>query len=263
MTEQPPPRPPVKLEDLLRLKRAERPAENFWNDFDRELRAKQLAALVKKEAWWKTPFTKLPAWTRHSLTAAAAAALAIAVWSNQSPSPTAPETARVATPAPAAPEATQHTPAFAFNQPAQPTAPSAPREETNPVLRALQTTARHQPASPTAPATAENDESVDLTRELVAATAQSKATPAEILPVKTAELALVETEPTAEPAELDPRQERLVALASFSPNVSDSRASARSGSFSRERITRRLTSEALNDSYSRLGMSGDRVLIKF
>ena len=37
---------PVSLEDLLRLKRAERPAPEFWVQFERELRAKQLAALV-------------------------------------------------------------------------------------------------------------------------------------------------------------------------------------------------------------------------
>ena len=35
---------PVTLEDLLRLKRAERPAAEFWVRFDRELRAKQEAA---------------------------------------------------------------------------------------------------------------------------------------------------------------------------------------------------------------------------
>jgi hypothetical protein len=44
---------PVSLEDLLRLKRAERPAESFWADFDRQLRAKQLAALVEKRPWWQ------------------------------------------------------------------------------------------------------------------------------------------------------------------------------------------------------------------
>src|SRR5580704_11629250 len=42
----------VTLEDLLRLKRAERPAAEFWAEFDRELQAKQLAALVGKRTWW-------------------------------------------------------------------------------------------------------------------------------------------------------------------------------------------------------------------
>jgi hypothetical protein len=43
---------PVTVEDLIRLKRAERPPAEFWPQFDQELRAKQLAALVQKQAWW-------------------------------------------------------------------------------------------------------------------------------------------------------------------------------------------------------------------
>jgi len=42
------------LEDLLRLKRAERPAPEFWEGFERELRAKQLAAIVQKQPWWRS-----------------------------------------------------------------------------------------------------------------------------------------------------------------------------------------------------------------
>jgi hypothetical protein len=37
---------------LLRLKRAERPPPEFWGEFERELRQKQLAALVEKKSWW-------------------------------------------------------------------------------------------------------------------------------------------------------------------------------------------------------------------
>lgn len=42
----------VSLEDLLRLKRAERPSPEFWANFERELRQKQLTALVQKRRWW-------------------------------------------------------------------------------------------------------------------------------------------------------------------------------------------------------------------
>lgn len=42
----------VTLEDLLRLKRAERPNSEFWSNFERELRQKQLTALVQKRRWW-------------------------------------------------------------------------------------------------------------------------------------------------------------------------------------------------------------------
>jgi hypothetical protein len=43
----------VTIEDLIRLKRAERPAVEFWAGFDRELRQKQLVALLEKRSWWK------------------------------------------------------------------------------------------------------------------------------------------------------------------------------------------------------------------
>ncbi|HUJ42291.1 MAG TPA: hypothetical protein VLW52_01665 [Opitutaceae bacterium] len=42
----------VTLEDLLHLKRAERPPPEFWAEFERQLREKQLAALVEKKSWW-------------------------------------------------------------------------------------------------------------------------------------------------------------------------------------------------------------------
>lgn len=46
-------RPKVTVEDLLRLKRAERPAPEFWSQFERELRQKQLTALLEKRPWWQ------------------------------------------------------------------------------------------------------------------------------------------------------------------------------------------------------------------
>ncbi len=42
----------VTIEDLLRLKRTERPDPEFWSRFESELRQKQLTALVKKRRWW-------------------------------------------------------------------------------------------------------------------------------------------------------------------------------------------------------------------
>ncbi len=42
----------VAVEDLLRLKRAERPSPEFWNEFDRRLREKQLSALMNPKPWW-------------------------------------------------------------------------------------------------------------------------------------------------------------------------------------------------------------------
>lgn len=43
----------VTVEDLLRLKRAERPGASFWTNFEHELRQKQLTALLEKRPWWQ------------------------------------------------------------------------------------------------------------------------------------------------------------------------------------------------------------------
>jgi hypothetical protein len=42
----------VTVEDLLRLKRAERPQPEFWAEFEQGLRQRQLAALVERKPWW-------------------------------------------------------------------------------------------------------------------------------------------------------------------------------------------------------------------
>jgi hypothetical protein len=80
---QPDSKRPVTLEDILRLKRAERPPAEFWTQFDRELRAKQLSALVQKRPWWKS-LSLAPVWTairRYHLPLGAMAALAATIFS--------------------------------------------------------------------------------------------------------------------------------------------------------------------------------------
>lgn len=64
----------VTIDDLLHLKRAERPTPEFWSNFERELRQKQLTALVEKRRWWHG-FSGLLA-RRVYLPAGAAAAVA-------------------------------------------------------------------------------------------------------------------------------------------------------------------------------------------
>lgn len=52
------PRPPASpagkptLEMLLRVKRGERPDADFWTDFERGFRQKQLAAIIEPRPWW-------------------------------------------------------------------------------------------------------------------------------------------------------------------------------------------------------------------
>jgi hypothetical protein len=70
-------RPQVTLEDLLRLKRAERPPAAFWADFDREMRVKQLAAIVETRPWW-APLIRINArLSRYQLPVGATAILAL------------------------------------------------------------------------------------------------------------------------------------------------------------------------------------------
>ncbi len=69
------PRP--TLEALLKLKQAERPAPEFWDKFDRELRQKQLAALVQQHRWWQRIHIGLPRWAYAPAGAVAALTLSL------------------------------------------------------------------------------------------------------------------------------------------------------------------------------------------
>lgn len=71
---------PVTLEDLLKLKRAERPSAEFWGEFDSQLRAKQLRALVEKRPWWHGLQTAFYSLGRYRLPIGALAAVAVTVF---------------------------------------------------------------------------------------------------------------------------------------------------------------------------------------
>jgi hypothetical protein len=68
----------ITVEDLIRLKRAERPPVEYWSGFETQMRAKQLAAIVVKRPWWDGPARILSAVWRHPMPIGAAAALALA-----------------------------------------------------------------------------------------------------------------------------------------------------------------------------------------
>ncbi len=70
----------VSLEQLIQLKRSERPPAAFWEDFDRELHRRQLAALVTIEPWYvRAARTLAVAARRLAPMGAGAAAVAFAV----------------------------------------------------------------------------------------------------------------------------------------------------------------------------------------
>lgn len=80
----------VTVEDLLQFKkRAEQPEPEFWTDFERQLKHRQLAAAIRKERpWWHA----IPRITAIALPAGATAALAIGVviWRGESSAPQPP-----------------------------------------------------------------------------------------------------------------------------------------------------------------------------
>jgi hypothetical protein len=77
MSERQRPQSKVSVEGLLRLKRAERPASEFWTEFDGQLRRKQLAAIVDKRPWWRR--VSVANLAKLTLPAGATAILALAV----------------------------------------------------------------------------------------------------------------------------------------------------------------------------------------
>jgi len=100
----------VTLEDLLRVKRAEQPPAEFWSEFERGLRTKQLAAIVEPRPWW-APLIRIGSRvSRYQLPVGVTAILAITlltvreygpVASNPVFEPTSSETASVPVSAPA------------------------------------------------------------------------------------------------------------------------------------------------------------------
>jgi len=66
----------VSLEELLQFKRAERPDNTFWNQFDRELHERMMQTLVRKDSW----FTQISRAFTAKLTQAVAIGAAAAVF---------------------------------------------------------------------------------------------------------------------------------------------------------------------------------------
>ncbi len=69
----------ITVEDLIRLKRAERPSAEFWTTFEAEMRAKQLSAIVSKRPWWDGFSRVFAIVNRHQLSFGSAAAVALAL----------------------------------------------------------------------------------------------------------------------------------------------------------------------------------------
>lgn len=270
---------PVTLEDLLRLKRAERPPPEFWEQFDRELRVKQLAALVEKRPWWRGMPTVSSGWRRLQLPLGAAAVLALTFvtvrdfsTTAEQPAPapvrTAGNSPAVVHPiAPAADEAntlaasTDSAPAV--NAPAESSVLIAPANDTesmapagnSPVLPLLAGTFEATPA------TAETSPSArSIAANLAALESVAPAMVGGLLSPARESRGLVARAVAVEPLQqMTPPSE--VRLARYrSPLVA---MSAEETDRTGERIARRISGDRLYEQIGRISGRGDRVNLKF
>lgn len=264
-------RPQVTLEDLLRLKRAERPTAEFWPEFDRQLHRKQLAAIVETRPRWKS-WLQAKTVSRVCLPLGATAALAFAIGSVRGTfypaRPQVTATPAVST-APAVAVVTMPESAARIDLDAAGNALA--QIDVSPQVAAVDEAPRAT-ASPTA--APEQVAVLDAKKSdapsnsaIVANLAMTMGTAPAIAKVlgDASSLVSVETPAAVEPltqiaTPRDSRRQRLLAYAVTSdPHAPDSA----SATGSRERITRRLSDEALYDSMSRLGLTGQSVSIKF
>ncbi len=264
---------PVTVEDLLKVKRAERPAAEFWAEFEREMRVKQLAAIVEPRPWW-APLIRVGARvSRYQLPVGAAAIMALTfvtvseyrafdlrsgsadevsvpIQRSQLPAPVLAEKP-VRSALPAATSTTMATseveaPADAALTPA-PTGQMSHvvvAEEAPRVVEAEPSPSALYIAANLAAVQADNPQLLDEAFGAVARRAEMR-------------------EPVRDPltqigAPGESRRSRLLATAL--PAVATSNEVAVGNS---QRVARRLTEERLYDSISRVGVQGDRVAFKF
>jgi hypothetical protein len=265
----------VSLEDLLRVKHAERPRPEFWTEFERELRAKQLAAIVEPRPWW-APLIRVGARFSHfQLPVGAAAILALSFV-------TVREYRKVdAAPridGPAAVSAMSHP--LATGMPVASTSSKlAVPKPADAQLAALESASRSDaPADTLAVATGQVAHTMPLAESAPAVaepTPSARYIAANLAAVQAANPKLVDEvfgqstraaearEPVRDPlAQIgtlgDSRRSRLLATAL--PAIAGSTDIAVGSS---DRIARRLTEERLYDTISRVGVKGDRVAFKF
>ncbi|WP_221030640.1 hypothetical protein [Actomonas aquatica] len=68
---------PPSLDDLFALKRAERPSQEFWDDFQREFHVRQRAAAIEPKRWWFVLPRIFVGLSRYQMPMGAAAVLAV------------------------------------------------------------------------------------------------------------------------------------------------------------------------------------------
>ncbi|ACB73924.1 hypothetical protein [Opitutus terrae] len=263
----------VTLEDLLRVKRAERPPPEFWAEFDREMRAKQLAAIIEPRPWW-APFIRVGARMSHYQLPAGAAAILALSFLTLSKYQTAPD--RPTFVGDAAPVAVESLPETTLQlTPAEPelASPMPTAEQIASIEPEDQITL---PESPVSPGRAAHAIALLGERPMIAEPSPSaRAIAANLAAAEEADPQIMNelfgtvmsnvdaTERPRDPlARISPpgesRRSRLLATALPVPAGYSEVEVGTS-----DRVVRRLTEDRLYDTISRIGVRGDRVAIKF
>jgi hypothetical protein len=276
---------PLSIENLLQLKRAERPPAEFWNEFDKELRAKQLVAIMERRPWWASWQRILPGVVRHPVPTGAAAALILSFLGFQHLHSSA---ARVGVSAPAS---GQKAPAAATERSAAPAAvevaaappPSSQLPAAAPALAASASVQAGAAAQNEAGATSERVDPLAALAEAAgfapASSLRLVAVNFAVTPMDSPEAArILFGQPPAFVAGNHFQAMRvpvLDPLARMSPPSNERRArilaevvpaAAAVGDSTSElsdRLIRRLSDERLDESISRYGASADRFSVKF
>lgn len=277
-------KPTVTLEDLLRLKRAERPPTEFWAQFDRELRAKQLAAIVEPRPWW-APFIRFGTrMARYQLPVGAAAVLALSFVtireyrSGEALTVYSPAISSVSVPAAVSVEQPKMEPvAVAARETVATVTPAAPMivvpQASAPAVQVAAPAANPMPNQAPVSATFAMLGAGFSSRVDEPASARFLGSDLQALPDTEAILSdgltrpsrtLAGRQPVREPLTqvASPREARLARL--LSPGLSSSMASNADLTMrTTERTARNLTEDRLYDSISRINASGAGVLVKF
>ena len=254
----------ITLEDLLRVKRAERPPADFWTQFERELHTRQLAAAVEKRRWWFSLPRVFTGLSRYQMPVGAAAVFVVTFLTlREYRDPGAEWSAPVASPAPAvASEAAvadqEEVVEFAVVE----ITPQPASRGSAPVAVASQPVDRELSSMVPWTETAAERELSPSERSIAANLAAAEPELTRLLGRSTS-LRLneaVQREPLAELA--TPRDQRRQRLFAYDPQLA-SFSSTGEGEVAPERVANRLNESELYETVRRLSGGGDRLTLKF
>lgn len=251
-------KPKISLEDLLQIKRAERPPAEFWAEFEQAMRTKQLAAIVETRPWWRNLATSRVL-VRWCMPLGATAVVAMTFGSfrgfiaQQGPAVRADNVVAVVE------SKTESTSSDSLNKTEQVAVATTVAADATSDSELVRSDSSAQVAASVSESQTMQQPAVDAGASGLVLAQLSDSANAASVPTVAARAPAIE--PLAQViTPRDSRRARLLAYSvTFDPHAADSSDAVRS----RERITRRISDEAIYDSISRLGLSGDRLSIKF